>query len=153
MNWRTLLGMEGRRPPEAASQVVYQLTRPPIVIGPTPDIVVEAPPRQAWDEKRWEVERRQGHRVLSGSYRVRDRRTGTWREFPGQLVEYPGHEIATYIADPPPEVRLHPHGACLQLIQAPWFRLHWNRAPRTLDDALLYMERLLDEALNVYGRW
>jgi hypothetical protein len=150
MNWLSrLLGVEERRPSQAASLPIV-VTSQSTVIGPSPD--VEAPPRSVWDEKRWDSQTREGRRILSGSYRVRDQHRGRWREFLGQVVEHEGQGIAAYIADPPPEIRQHPHGACFQLIQPPWFRLHWNRAPRSVDDALLYMERMLDEAVNVYGR-
>jgi len=117
------------------------------VIGPSPDLVVAAPARFAWDEKRWQ-HKQVGDRVeFTGRYRVFDQQTRTWREFQG-YISHLGRDIATYIADPPVEMKQHPHGACLQLTTAPWFRLHWNRHPATVDDALIYMERMLDESLN-----
>jgi hypothetical protein len=57
--------------------------------------------------------------------------------------------VTAYIADPPPEIRRHPHGACFQLYRDPWFQLHWSRPARNPDDAILYMERVLDESINV----
>ena len=68
------------------------------------------------------------------------------------LVMGDGPPLSVPIADPPAEVKKHRHGACLQLVEAPWFLLHWNRPPHTLDDGLLYMERMLDESLNAGGR-
>jgi hypothetical protein len=119
------------------------------VVGPSPDVTVEAPPRCAWDEKRWQLRVLDDQRIAEGHYRVRDRR-GQWREFRGQVVAQ-GRDIKAYIADPPSEMRQHPHGNCLQLVQPPWFLLHWNRAPKSMDDALLYMERMLHESFHAYG--
>lgn len=119
----------------------------PQVIGPKPSMTVEAPPRFAWDEKRWRQRNADDGLELVGCYRVFDRSRGRWREFGGRLVQT-GTEIAAYIADPPAEMRRHRHGACLQLVDGNWFRLHWQRSPKNLDDALLYLERMLDESLN-----
>ncbi len=117
------------------------------VIGPKPAATVVPPPRFAWDEKRWQRRASNAGMELVGQYRVFDRKRQRWRTFDGQIVQQ-GTTIATYIAHPPVELSHHRHAACLQLVEAPWFRLHWDRIPRTLDDALLYMERMLDESIN-----
>ena len=133
---------------EAVFEPGIPVTGPrPQVIGPRPSTVVGAPPRFAWDEKRWRRLDGNGQTELVGRYRVHDGRRNRWHEFDGRLVQRNG-EIAAYIADPPLELKQHPHGSCVQLVNAPWFRLHWNRQPRNLDDGLLYMERMLDESLN-----
>jgi hypothetical protein len=119
----------------------------PQIVRPRPQHVVAAPPRFAWDEKRWQHHREGESEIVSGKYRVFDRRSRVWRAFDGR-VEQRGSRISAYIADPPVEIRRHRHGACLQLVQAPWFHLHWNRQPKNIDDALLYMERILDESFN-----
>ncbi len=145
MNWLSrVFGVEGGRPVVAASRARARATR---VIGPSPDLVIAAPARFAWDEKRWQHKRAGDRQEFTGQYRVFDRQGRTWREFHGYISHH-GTEIAAYIADPPLEMRRHPHGACLQLTNAPWFRLHWNRHPSTVDDALIYMERMLDESFN-----
>lgn len=123
----------------------------PMVIGPASAVTIEAPARQAWDEKRWRrIVEGDDVRVV-GAYRVFDRRQGIWREFDGE-VRQQGRRITTYIANPPIELKTHRHGSCLMLVEPPWFLLHWERRPSTIDDALLYMERLLDEAINHAGR-
>lgn len=119
----------------------------PQLITPTPSLTVEAPPRFAWDEKRWRQRRSPDGVELVGHYRVYDRRRRQWRQFRGRLLQQ-GGDIAAYIADPPVEMRSHRHGACLQLVEGDWFRLHWQRAPNGLDDALLYLELMLSESLN-----
>lgn len=119
----------------------------PTVIRARPQVVVEAPARFAWDEKRWHKRPTPDGLELSGVFRAFDRLRQQRRAFSGRLVQR-GPRVTLYIADPPPEIRAHPHGACLQLVEAPWFLLHWQRAPETLDHAILYMERMLDETLN-----
>jgi hypothetical protein len=119
----------------------------PQVIGPKPGAIVAAPPRFAWDEKRWRRIDGAGQTELVGRYRVLDRQRRRWHEFDGRLIER-DRDIAAYIADPPIEMKHHRHGACLQLVQAPWFRLHWSSRPKNLDDALLYMERMIEESFN-----
>jgi hypothetical protein len=117
------------------------------VIGPRPAQTVAPPPRFAWDEKRWRHKETGGRTEVSGPYRVFDRRQRAWREFAGHLISESGR-VSAYIADPPAEMKGHRHGPCLQFVQHPWFRLHWSTEPRSLDDALLYMERMLDESIN-----
>lgn len=121
--------------------------RAPIVIGPRPPILVEAPPRFAWDEKGWIAHQREGYVEYRGLYRTCARRTNQDLEFLGSITHGP-HGIAAYIADPPTAMRSHPHGICLQLSRGPWFSMHWTRPPSTVDDALLFMERMLDESFN-----
>jgi len=117
------------------------------IIGPKPSARVEAPARFAWDEKRWTLSTDGDDIQVTGRYRVLDRSRNQWREFDGYLLQQAG-VISAYIADPPVEIRSHRHGPCLQLVQSPWFRLHWHRQPKDLDGALLYMERMLDESFN-----
>lgn len=119
----------------------------PQVIGPKPSTTVQAPARFAWDEKQWRQSTSGDAIELIGRYRVFDESRKRWREFDGRLVQH-GTDIAAYVADPPQEIRRHRHGACLQLVNPPWFRLHWQRSPKNLDQALLYLERMLDESLN-----
>lgn len=131
-----------------ADQEISVIGPRPHVIGPRPGATVVPPARLAWDEKCW-TRQSSGDRVeLTGQYRVFDRRQRTWRAFDGRLVQR-GRSVITYIADPPVETRSHRHGACLQLVEFPWFLLHWSRPPQSLDDGLLYMERLLDESINI----
>ncbi len=108
---------------------------------------VEAPPRAAWDDRGWSAEPHGHERVYRGWYNVTNRRTGQALRFEGRITQN-GHHITPYIADPPPEIRQHPKAACFTLTQAPWFQVHWRRAAANVDDALMYVERVLDEAIN-----
>lgn len=116
------------------------------LIGPEVPIFVEPPARPAWDERGWKQSLESRQVVYDGQYQVR-LRGGQLRRFQGRILVN-GNSVTAYIADPPPEVRRHPKGPCFQLSKAPWFRIHWWRAARNVDDALLYVERVLDEAFK-----
>ena len=59
-------------------------------------------------------------------------------------------QISAYIHNPPREIKRHPHHACFQQvgIGTGWFHLHWRRAPKDVDGAILYMERILNESFR-----
>lgn len=128
------------------ASVSTRVSESALVIGPSDVVRVEPPRRPAWDERGWRRRVLNGATAYEGEYRVR-RPDGSQLSFPGQ-IQMSGRVPATYIADPPPELRRHRHGPCFQLAKAPWFRVHWHRAPRNVDDALLYVERVLDEAVR-----
>src|SRR5258708_5646952 len=117
----------------------------PAVIKPIPMVRVEPPNRGAWAERGW-TSRIDGHsQVYEGDYQV-----GHW-SFRGRMqVDGRGGKITAYIHNPPPEIKRHRHGTCFQQcgIGSGWFILHWRRPARNVDDAILYMERVLDESLR-----
>ena len=117
----------------------------PAVVGPA-DIMSVAPlPRAAWDERGWTPTERSTATFYEGNYIVK--RHGTPCRFRGRIVVQ-GTSVMAYIADPPSAIRRHPKGPCFQLSNPPWFRVHWHRPATNVDDALLYVEQVLDEALN-----
>jgi hypothetical protein len=118
-----------------------------LVIGPSPRVLVEKVRRPIWDEMGWTVVSRGGRTVYEGFYEVLQHSTGLPLRFDGYVVPDGGVFIA-YIADPPPEIRDHPKGPCFLLTEAPWFRVHWRRPARDVDTAILYVQRVLDEAIN-----
>jgi hypothetical protein len=130
---------------DAASVPAVEPAPPPRHIGPRA-LRIAPPPRQAWDEKLWRRIREGRATHYLGAYRVRDRR-GAWRLFDGRVIEDTSG-IKAYVADPPVELRGHHKGPCFQLVTVPWFRVHWRRAPASVDDALLYVENILRECLN-----
>lgn len=117
------------------------------VIGPRPGQTVQAPARFVWDEKRWRRSLEDGYAQITGRYRAFDRQRRAWREFEGYLTQR-GRHITAYIADPPVEIKRHRHGPCFQLVHGSWFQIHWQRRPKNLDEALLHVEQILDEAIN-----
>jgi hypothetical protein len=131
--------------------------RPLVVAARTPDpAVVAPPPRAAWDERGWTMRQQDGARVYEGEYRIRDRRAGREQRFAGRMREA-RNGVTVYIADPPPEIRSHPKSSCFHLLAPPatgqptWFVLHWHRPAKDPDSALLYLEKVLDEAINRRG--
>jgi hypothetical protein len=119
----------------------------PMVIGRQEALTVTPVARPAWDAKGWIAQPHGRRFTYEGFYEATLRRSGQPRRFRGRLIESFGG-IATYIADPPTEIRRHPKGPCFALVEAPWFRVHWQRQPRNVDEAILYVETVLDEALN-----
>lgn len=122
--------------PPAARPVVVRL----------PPIVVSEVPRAAWDAKGWERRTAPRGATYTGAYEVA-RRGGPILRFAGR-IEQRGERIDAYVADPPESIRRHPKGQCFALIEDGLFKVHWHRAPRNVDNAILYVERVLAEALS-----
>lgn len=116
-----------------------------VPITPQETETVRPPDRVVWDERGWSRRFRNGTETYEGFYQVGPRR------FAGRLeAERRGRQITAFIHDPPPEIRRHRHGPCFQQVGVGtgWFHLHWRRSPRTVDQTILYVEQILDEALN-----
>jgi hypothetical protein len=107
---------------------------------------IQPPPRGAWDERGWTSRTSDGHSVYEGNFQVFERRSGRERVFSGRIVA--NGRVTAYILNPPPEIKQHRHGPCFQLTNNGWFKLHWRRPAQNPDEAILYMERILDESLN-----
>lgn len=127
----------------AESVVIHPGSREVISVQPTRAISVAPPERGAWDERGWTRNQSGKGEIYEGYYRVRD------RKYRGRIETGSGkRKVSAYIYNPPREVKRHRHGACFQLVKDDWFHLHWSRPARTVDDAILYMERVLDESLH-----
>lgn len=120
-----------------------------VTVGPAPAITVGAPPLEAWEEKGWKKCTEDKTIVYDGYYQVTDRRTGRKRNFHGK-VKMEGRVAQAYIADPPMEFFAnHVKASCLrEWREKPWWVLHWARAALNVNQAIFYMERILDEAIN-----
>lgn len=127
--------------------LVGPMEQPALIIGPAKALVVEPPPRGAWDERGWTLHNENGHKVYEGYYQVTHRHSGQPRRFRGRVIVN-RRRVVPYIADPPPEVKRHPKGPCFTLVNMPWFRVRWYRPAGNVDDAILYVEKILDETLN-----
>lgn len=132
--------------------VVGPSNRGPIVIGPSSFLRIAPPPRAAWEEKGWIRLPNSANPTYTGEYQVTDHRTGLRQQYPGR-IELVRREPVAYICRPPVEIRAHPKGPCFNLIEHDWFRLHWHRPAKNVDDAILYIERILYEAINRRGSW
>jgi hypothetical protein len=122
---------------------------PSIMVGPAPaaGLQIGPQPRGAWDDQGWKRTQQARGQIYEGYFQVVEHRTGLRHRFSGRVVAT-GGELLTYIADPPQEIRDHPKGPCFTADTPPWFHLHWHQPPRTVDDAILYMEKILSEALD-----
>jgi hypothetical protein len=124
--------------------------RESIKISPSIAVTVKPPDRGAWDERGWTKRNDSGTETFEGFYQLNHKRRGEILRFRGriQVSGWNGKSISIYILNPPAEVRSHKHGPCFQLIRDGWFNLHWSRPAKNVDDAILYMERVLDESIN-----
>ena len=114
-----------------------------MTIQPSRAVTVQPPERGAWDERGWTRIVNGNREIYEGYYMVGRRR------FRGRIeTRTRGRNVRAYIYNPPPEIKRHPHGACFQFVNDDWFYLHWARPARNVDDAILYMERVLDESIN-----
>lgn len=120
---------------------------PVVVVGPASVLIVEPPPRGAWDERGWTVRRSNSQATYEGYYHVLDRRTSRLQRYAGRVVARNGR-VVPYIADPPHQIKRHPKGPCFKPWNLPWFCVEWRRPATNVDDAILYVEKVLDEALN-----
>jgi hypothetical protein len=127
--------------------VIGPSCEPPVLVAPPQALTVDPPQRAAWDDRGWLKKSENGQEVYEGNYQIADQRSGQTRRFRGVIVVNRG-EVLPYIADPPAELQRHPKHPCFQLFRAPWFKIHWERAAGNVDDAILYIQRVLDEAIN-----
>ena len=134
-------------PSQQAVLIVGHSTQPAAIIGPSEPLVAAPPPRGAWDDRGWTLHSENGRKVYEGYYQVTHRRTRQPRRFHGRVTVI-GREVVPYIADPPREIKRQPKGPCFILVKRPWFRIDWQRPAMNADDANLYVEKILDEALN-----
>jgi hypothetical protein len=72
---------------------------------------------------------------------------GTWH---GE-IEHRGGILRPFIRHPPAQLRSHPKWACFhEDRRAGWWRIHLHTQPAdgSIDSVILYVERLITEALN-----
>lgn len=104
-------------------------------------------------ESDWELEDDGKSRTYTGFFKVK-RTTFRIDKLRGKIVEWRGLPTDVFIEDPPPEIRLHPHGSCFQLWEpgTDWFKLHFVKPAGDFVTARLYVEGLLREAFDLAGR-
>jgi len=157
-NIKHILGNLFSRPTIIGPQEVIVVTpsiTSRLVIGPTPveiirpatHLLISPNPRGVWEEKGWEIERLFGRQIYRGYFQVRDRNTRKNHRYQGR-IENTKLNFTPFIANPPTGIRTHPKGPCFSRISDEWFQVHWHRPPRNVDDAILYIEKVLDEVVN-----
>jgi len=126
-----------------------QTLRPNPAQTVTPSITrnLDRPKRAAWDDRGWTRQTEDRRTIYMGFYQVEDRKRGERRRFAGR-IEQTRWQLIPYIASPPAEVQKHPKWACFTPSNNPWYRIHWFRSPKNIEDCILYIERILDESIN-----
>jgi hypothetical protein len=97
---------------------------------------------------RWTVTRERNRRSFAGLFHAHDSQWKRPMLVRGLVHEYPGLPAEVYLFDPPPLLRRHPHGSCLQLVSPSTrlFRLHWTKPPRTFEQSRAFVEQMMWEA-------
>lgn len=145
------LRIEPPAPVRVAPSPVVRVTAAPVVrvepSAPQPALAVAPPPRGAWQERGWEQGEERGQTMYTGDYQVRERAAGVPRSFRGRVI-LQGGKAEAYIADPPPEAARHAKWTCFHQVGGPWYHVNWRTPARNVDEAILYLEMILDEAIN-----
>ncbi len=84
-----------------------------------------------------------------GTFEIYGHEGRSLAHIPGRVIEWRNIPVEVYLFHPPRNLRMHPHGRCLQLVtpDGHWFRLHWEKPARTFDQARAYVEHLMAETL------
>lgn len=85
---------------------------------------------------------------LTGYFLIADR-TNQVRRYRGRLQAGAGGAIDVYVEDPPRRGR-YVHESCLQYITGDWFKLHFERPPRSFEAAIVFTEHYLACCLAGY---
>lgn len=99
----------------------------------------------------WVEDDNRGHKAFSGRFLIYDR-AGCLRDYVrGQIAFRDRRNAEIYLFDPPPYLRKHRHGRCMQLLtpDSKWFRLHFEKPARSFGDAYTFVEHMLTEAYNL----
>lgn len=102
---------------------------------------------------RWESFVHDNRTVYCGAFGVYSARGQLLWQVRGCVVERASRPTDVYLWNPPPALREHTKGHCLQLLKpgSLWFRLHWARPAHDFDTSRAYVEQLLGEAVGNTG--
>lgn len=108
--------------------------RPPVASGAA-DVPPSGSALPYWQERGWVA----CDGYLVGSYEVGNAR------YEGQVNARIGRYL---IRNPPPALRAHPHWACFRPLGLGWYWVHFNTVPGDIGSGIMYVERLLHEAVR-----
>ena len=94
-----------------------------------------------WEENGWRLNLNIGR--LNGHYRT------LYQSFKGKVELDDTGDHRYFIADPPPGLKNHPHGACFMYQGDGWYWVHFNVKPRNVDAGLVSIETILREAMEM----
>lgn len=115
----------------AQRTVIYPQTRPQA-------IMVQRRPGFYWEENDWN---RSGQSYI-GYFHVNEHRC------PGVIVWNKYGLRDCVISNPPGELWQHPHAPCFTYAGDGEYRVHFRNRPKTVDAAILTIERILNEAVR-----
>jgi hypothetical protein len=134
--------------PQSPPPILVSPRRPEIVVAPAPVATIKPPPRGTWEERGWTRHGIRGREAYDGQYEITERTSGQRRRFPGRIEMHQG--IARpFVANLPDGIQRHPKWPCFhQAGKSGWFEVNWAHPARHGDEAILYVERVLDEVVN-----
>ncbi len=87
---------------------------------------------------------------ITGYYLIPHRRRWLFRggskKIQGRLV-LQGDYVAVFVKNPPRR-GVYEHQHCLQYVGSGWFRLHFERAPKDFESAVVFTERFLERCME-----
>lgn len=125
-------------------RVTHELPKPVVRVTHQEALAVKPQATPTWQEQGW-------HRHPLGSYTGRYVTPhGSWE---GRIETGPTGVSRVLINNPPYVIQWHPKYPCFVHKGGDWFELHWEtRTPRTVDAAMVNMERILSEAFQT-AQW
>jgi hypothetical protein len=103
--------------------------------------------RGLWNERGWQKRYNGRGQIYDGNFQITNSRSRRRITYRGR-IHINSRAVELFIYDPPPEIKRHPKGPCFSPAGLPWFRLHWHRPATNVDDAILYMEKILFECVG-----
>lgn len=104
-------------------------------------LAVKPKPNPVWQEKGWT---RVDNGTYCGFFEVPNR--GKWN---GEVQFGRSGFKAIYICDPPQVIRRHSKWTCFAHCGNGWYTVHMHKLPRNADEAILNVERILNEAYRL----
>ena len=110
------------------------------------------PNRPFWQRAGWQQSEEEEGVVYRGRFRIWDKPGATFRHYPGRIETGYGNS-RIFVSNPPETlIKEHPARWCFSHLGDGWYQMHWRRGTGDIDLSLAYLEKLLDEALNGWGR-
>jgi len=136
--------------PNKREVIVFKPSHPLVIAPPIRESFIVNPTRLSyWEECGWIREQKDGENEYKGKFSILDIHSGRKKAFSGRLIER-GNIVTLYIYKPPNSLlRDHPKRVCLKHQNNDCFKLHWGHPARHPDEAILYMERILAESINL----
>ena len=116
-------------------------------ITPVAPITLAPPKRPVWDELGWTMKQEGAQTVYTGQYHTLNTTTRQPQTFDGRVVVN-GDHIQAWVSNPPPGLNQHAKSSCFARNRDDWFTVNWATPPTNADDAILYVQRVMDESVN-----